>query len=152
MPDRDRPSADPGPLTPATRGFLADGLRFAAVATVDPDGAPRQTVVWYRLDSDDTIVVNSRVGRRWPANLRRDRRVAIAVVDERDAYRWVGITGLVERIVDDQVVARADIAGLARRYHADDPEKAERLIAEGFSRQQRVSFRIRPVAIHDHLD
>jgi hypothetical protein len=62
------------------------------------------------------------------------------------------MTGHVERIVDDQATAQADIAALARTYHADEPEKAERLIAGRFERQHRVSFRIRPLAIHDHLE
>ena len=52
------------------RRFLAEP-RYAAVATIDEDGAPRQAVVWFLLDGD-TIVVNSLDGRRWPTNLRRD--------------------------------------------------------------------------------
>jgi hypothetical protein len=41
---------------------------------------------------------------------------------------------------------------MARRYHADEPDEAERLIREQFERQQRISFRVTPLAIHDHLD
>ena len=41
---------------------------------------------------------------------------------------------------------------MARRYHADDPDKAERLIRDRFQRQERVSFRFRPDAVHDHLE
>ena len=61
-------------LPDTIRDFLAD-LRFATIATVDPDGSPRQAVIWYRLE-DDEIVINSAVGRRWPANLLRDPRIA----------------------------------------------------------------------------
>ena len=39
----------------------------------------------------------------------------------------------------DQSTAQADIAEMARRYHADDPDEAERLIRDRFQRQQRVS-------------
>jgi len=137
------------PLPEHVRAFLA-ATRFATIATVDPDGGPRQAVIWYRLDGD-VIVLNSKVGRRWPSNLERDARISVAVHDQADGYRWVGVTGTVT-IVEDQPTAQADIAEMARRYHADDPEKAERLVHDRFEQQLRVSFRISIDAIHDHLD
>lgn len=137
-------------LSPEMEAFLR-APHPATIATLDPDGSPRQAVAWYRFDPPDTVVVNSAVGRRWPANLQRDPRVAIAVVDAHDPYRWLGLTGRVVEIVDDQTVAQADIAELARRYMADDPDGAETLIRDRFRRQQRVSFRIRILGVHDHL-
>ncbi len=131
------------------RAFLA-ATRFATIATVDPDGSPRQAVIWYRLDGDE-LVLNSRAGRRWPSNLDRDQRISVAVSDAADGYRWIGLTGRVT-IVDDQPTAQADIAEMARRYHAADPAKAERLVRDQFERQRRVSFRIVIDAVHDHLD
>lgn len=136
-------------LSERVRTFL-DANRFATIATIDPDGSPRQAVIWYRLDGD-AIVINSKDGRRWPANLRRDQRIAVAVSDGVDGYKWVGMTGTVT-IVDDQPTAQADIAEMARRYHADEPEEAERMIREGFSTQQRVSFRIAIDAVHEHFE
>jgi PPOX class probable F420-dependent enzyme len=136
-------------LSERVRAFL-DANRFATIATTDPDGSPRQAVIWYRLDGDE-IVLNSLVGRRWPSNLVRDPRISVAVGDQADGYRWVGLTGRVT-IVDDQPTAQADIAEMARRYHADDPAKAERLIRDRFERQPRVSFRVSIDAVHDHLD
>lgn len=138
-------SALPEPI----RTFLA-ATRFATLGTTDPDGRPRQAVVWYRLDGDD-IVINSKVGRRWPSNIVRDPRVSLAVSDQADGYRWVGLAGTAT-VVEDQPTAQADIAEMARRYHADDPTKAERLISKQFERQRRVSFRISVHAVHDHLD
>ena len=136
-------------LPERARAFL-DANRFATIATVDPDGRPRQAVIWYRLDGD-AIVINSKVGRRWPSNLERDQRIAVAVSDQKDGYLWVGLTGTVT-VIDDQPTAQADIAEMARRYHADEPEKAERLIRERYSRDTRVSFRIAIDAVHIHLD
>jgi PPOX class probable F420-dependent enzyme len=136
------------PLPARVRAFLAEP-RYATIATVDPDGGPRQAVIWYLLDGD-TIVVNSLEGRRWPSNLRRDPRISIAITAS-DHEEWVGLTGEVE-IVDDQERAQADIAAMARRYHARNPAAAEELIESRFRPQQRVSFRVIPTAIHDHLD
>jgi hypothetical protein len=76
--------------------------------------------------------------------------VAIAITAA-DREEWVGLTGAVE-VIDDQERAQADIAAMARRYNAADPAAAEELIATRFRPQQRVSFRLVPARIHDHLD
>ena len=136
------------PLPARVRAFL-ETPRYAAIATTDPDGAPRQAVIWFRLDGD-TIVINSLEGRRWPSNLRRDPRISVAVTDA-TTENWVGITGTVE-VVDDQARAQADIAAMARRYHAADPAHAEELIELRFSRSSGSASGSRPIAIHDHLD
>jgi PPOX class probable F420-dependent enzyme len=146
MPDHDAEQRT-GVLPPAVRSFLRE-RHYAVLAALDEDGGPRQAVVWYRLDDDGTLLVNSREGRRWPSNLRRDARLSIAVMDEASPVRWVGATGSVEAIVDDQAVAQADIAALARRY--DPPEEADPEIRT-FRTQRRVSFRLRLREIHDSL-
>lgn len=128
------------------RAFLEAPLA-ASVATTGPDGAPHQAIAWYRLDPDDRILLNSRSPRRWPADLLRDGRVSMAVLDEHDAARWVGLSGLVETVIDDVEQARDDICDLAVRYGDTDPETFA-----AFRSQPRISFRIRIVAIHDHLD
>ena len=145
----DAPVSTPA-LPPRIRHFL-DAPRFASIATLDADGAPRQAVVWYLVDGDE-LVINSAEGRRWPANLRRDARISLTVVDQRDGYSWVGLTGTVTEVIDDQPIAQQHIARMARSYHADDPDYAERLIAARFERQHRVSFRISIGGIHDHLE
>jgi PPOX class probable F420-dependent enzyme len=139
----------PIPLSDRLRDFLS-AKHFLTIATVDADGSPRQAVIWYLVDGDD-IIVNSAVGRRWPANLLRDGRVSAAITDHADGYRWIGVTGTAEAITD-QPTAQAHIAAMARYYHDDEPDEAEALIATRFERQERISFRIRIDAAHDHLD
>ena len=134
-----------GPVQARIRTFLA-APNYATIATIDPDGGPRQAVVWFALDGD-VIVLNSRVGRRWPDNLLRDPRVSIAVIDATDGNYWVGITGTAQA-VENQATAQADIVGLARRY---GPGDIERQIRE-FEGQQRISFRVTIGSVHDHLD
>lgn len=136
-------SADPaaGASLPAhVRAFLEEP-RFAVLATINPNGSPHTALVWYLID-DDGIVINSAEGRRWPSNLRRDPRISIAVHDGHD---WVSIRGVVE-VIEDQAQSQADIAAMAYRY--DSREDAERSITNQFTRQQRVSFRLRPSAVH----
>lgn len=137
------------PLTERLRAFLAD-KHFLTIATVDPDGTPRQAVIWYAVDGDE-LIVNSAIGRRWPANLLRDGRLSAAVTDHADGYRWIGLTGTATAITD-QPTAQADIAAMARFYHDDDPAQAEALIGSRFEQQERISFRIQVDAVYDHLD
>src|SRR5690348_2518531 len=110
-------------LDPRIRDFLAEA-RFAIIATLDEDGSPRQAAVWYGLEDDDRILLNSRSGRLWCSNLERDARVSIAVIDSEDGYRWVGITGEVEEVVSDVERAREDIVALAHRYHPEGPTES----------------------------
>ena len=123
------------------RRFLAEAGRFAVVATVNPDGTPHQAVTWYLLDGD-SLVLNSKVGRRWPSNLARDGSVSVLVAD---GYRWASLRGMV-LVVSDQARAQADIAAMARRYHADDPAAAEREIRT-FETQERVTFVLRAASV-----
>ena len=133
-------------ISEAARRFLERPGLFATISTINPDGSPNQAVVWY-VFTGDAFLVNSREGRRWPSNLRRDPRASIAV---EDGYTWVGARGEAE-IIDDQEKAQAHIAALARRYRSEDPKVAEREVA-AFQEQQRVSFLIRPQALYLHLD
>jgi PPOX class probable F420-dependent enzyme len=138
------------PASPAlpdhVRAFLGE-VRYATIGTTDADGGPRQAVIWYLLDGDE-LVVNSRVGRRWPTNLLRDPRCSLAVTDAADGMRWVGLSGVVEPVTD-RATAQADIAAMARRYN-DDPDEIAGLIRR-FESMERISFRFRVGAIHDHL-
>lgn len=135
-------------LTDGARAFLANS-NFVSVATIDEDGAPRQAVTWYRLEPDDRILLNGRLPRRWCANLSRDRRVSLAVMDGSDGYRWLGLTGIVDWISEDVERARDDIVALANRYHPEGPEPS--LIA-AFRTQPRISYLVRITGVHDHLD
>ena len=135
-------------LTERIRAFL-DRPLFLSLATIDPDGAPRQAVIWYRLEDDGRILVNSRVGRRWPANLLRDGRASLAITDTADGYSWIGLTGHVDDVVDQHDAALSDIVALAWRYHPEGPDPAD---LESYEAYPRITFRIAVDAVHDHLE
>jgi PPOX class probable F420-dependent enzyme len=130
-------------LDRSARAFLARPGRYATLASVDPDGSPLQAVVWYLLEDDDTILLNSRVGRRWPSNLLRDPRVSLSVEDGDD---YVSIRGVAEHLHDGDE-AYEDIAALARRYTSGGD--LEHRLAD-FRTQQRISFRQRPRTVTLH--
>jgi len=136
----------PVSIPAALRSFL-EAPNYATLATLGPDGSPHQAVVWYRLDADDRVLLNSRVGRRWPTELLADPRCSLAVTDGVDPFRWVGVQGVVERVIDAVEPARDDIVALAERYGEADADSVA-----SFRSQARISFRLRVVGIHDHLE
>jgi len=133
-------------LSDRVREFLGQP-NYATLATVGEDGTPHQAVIWFRLEDDGRILVNSRAGRRWPRELAADGRCALAITARDDPYTWVGVQAEVETIVDDVDIARDDIVGLSHHYgeHSADGEAR-------FRSQPRISFRLRIVGTHDHLD
>jgi PPOX class probable F420-dependent enzyme len=137
---------EPCTLPDHVRRFLT-APRAAVVATVGVDGAPHQSLIWYRLEPDDRILVNSLVGRRWPADLRRTGRAALAVANTRNELSWVGLATELASIDDDPERARADIVALAYRYQG---QPTAEYLAQ-YDDQQRVTFRLRVTAFHDHL-
>jgi PPOX class probable F420-dependent enzyme len=98
-------------LSAEVRAFL-DAPRLAVLATVNPDGSPHQTVVWYELQGDG-ILLNTRRGRKKQRNLARDPRVSLCV---EDGERFITLIGRVVAMIDEQSVAREDILRLGIRY------------------------------------
>jgi PPOX class probable F420-dependent enzyme len=134
-------------LKPAHAQFLT-GRHYATIATLDPDGAPRQAVIWYALLDDGRILINSRTPRRWCTNLMHDGRVSLAITEH--PYRWLGVVGTVDEVIEDVDRARDDIVMLAHRYSDDgtvDPE-----LQATFRSQPRVTFIVRITGVHDHLE
>jgi PPOX class probable F420-dependent enzyme len=109
--------------------------RFAVLATINPDGTPQQSVIWYDLE-DDYILMNTKRGRLKDRNLVRDPRCSICVEDE---YRWVTIYGRAT-LIDDQRITQPDIRRLATRYHG--PEEAERQMQQQFSHEERITIHL----------
>lgn len=129
-------------LDSAQRAFL-DEVRFAVLATANPDGLPHQSVMWYVLDGDQ-IMMNTRRGRVKDRNLLRVNRASICV---EDGYRYLTITGAIE-LNEDQAVAQADIERLATRYHGSD--RAAEMMRDQFGSQTRVTIRMSIDTIDAH--
>jgi len=86
---------------------------FAHLATLMPDGTPQVTPVWVDLQ-DGLVVVNSAKGRQKDRNLRRDPRVALAISDPDNPYRYLQVRGRVVGI--DEQGADAHIDKMAKKY------------------------------------
>src|SRR5262249_10139101 len=87
--------------------------RMCVMATINRDGTPQLTVMWYDLSEDHQIVVLNTVrGLVKERNLRRDSRMAVCV---EDGMRYITLTGRAE-IVEDRLKQEADVKRMALRY------------------------------------
>ena len=129
-------------ISDSARAFLR-GRRFAVVATINPDGTPHHSVMWYDLHGDE-MIMNTQAHAVKVRNLRRDPRIFVCVEDE---YRYVNVVGRAE-IDDDRARTQADIATLAERY--EGPEDRELMVRNTFSKQERVTISITIERVESH--
>ena len=129
-------------ISDSARAFLR-GRRFAVVATINPDGTPHQSVMWYDVLGDE-LIINTQARAVKVKNLRRDPRIYVCVEDE---YRYVNVAGRAE-IDYDPARTQADIAALAERY--EGPDGRERMVRNTFSKQQRVTIHITVERVEPH--
>lgn len=86
---------------------------FAHLVTLMPDGSPQVTPVWVDLDGN-TVIVNTAKGRLKDRNMKRDPRVALAVSDPANPYRYVQVRGRVSDITESG--ADTHIDKMAKKY------------------------------------
>lgn len=98
-------------LTQAMREFL-DKTHFAVVATIRSDGVPHQTVMWYALQSDDTLLLNTPFDSLKHRQLRDDPRISVCI---EDGYRYVTLRGTAA-LDENPEQARQDYMRLGQRY------------------------------------
>jgi PPOX class probable F420-dependent enzyme len=111
---------------------------FANLATVMADGSPQVTPVWFDY-TDGVIRMNTAKGRVKSRTLRPGARVALAVMDPDNPYRYIQIRGRVRRAVEQG--ADGHIDSLAKKYLGKD--------AYPFRQpgEVRVMYEIEPVSV-----
>jgi PPOX class probable F420-dependent enzyme len=90
---------------------------FASLTTLMPDGSPQTTPVWVDFDGEH-VIFNSAKGRQKDRNVRRDPRVAMAIIDPENAYRYLEVRGKVVEITEDGAAAHID--KMAKKYLGAD--------------------------------
>jgi len=90
---------------------------FASLTTLMPDGSPQVTPVWCDVDGKQ-VLFNTAKGRQKDLNLRRDPRVALAIIDPDNPYRYLQLRGRVAEITEQG--ADAHIDKLAKKYMGVD--------------------------------
>ncbi|OGQ84702.1 MAG: PPOX class F420-dependent enzyme [Deltaproteobacteria bacterium RIFCSPLOWO2_12_FULL_60_19] len=108
---------------------------FAHLGTLMADGSPQVTPVW--CDYDGThIRINSAKGRVKDKNMRRNKKVALSIMDPDDPYRYLAVQGVIVEITEQG--ADAHIDSLAKKYLGKDKYPF------GQPGEVRVIYKIRP--------
>ena len=90
---------------------------FGSLATTMPDGRPQVTPVWIDYDGKH-VIFNSAKGRQKDRNVRREPRVAMAIIDPDNPYRFLEIRGRVVEITEKG--ADEHIDKMAKKYMGKD--------------------------------
>lgn len=115
-------------LSAAARdAFLQEPRVLCRVATIDPEGAPHVTPVWFVVE-DGRVFITPRRESAWLRHLRRDPRVALTIDEEASPYRKVSVRGkaVIEYEPGDDERWRDLYRRIAERYIP--PAAAERYI------------------------
>ena len=86
---------------------LLRGKNLATIATLMKDGSPQASVVWIDTDGKH-VIFNTADGRIKTNNLRRDGRVAVAVVNAENPYEQALIRGRVVEMTHEGAAAPID--------------------------------------------
>src|SRR3954469_23186497 len=97
--------------------LLTEKKAFAHLATIQPDGSPQVTPVWFDY-TDGKVRVNTAKGRVKARNMSEGTKVALSIVDPDNDYRYVQIRGIVSKETTDGAAQHID--GLAKKYLGKD--------------------------------
>lgn len=114
-----------------------DKKAFAFLATVQPDGTPQVTPVWFDV-TDGKVRINTARGRVKNRNMEQNAAVAIAIMDPANPYRYLQIRGKVSAVTEEG--ADAHIDSLAKKYMGQDKYPFRQ------PGEQRVIFEIEPTS------
>jgi len=120
---------------PASYRDLFDKQAFGNLGTLMPDGSPQVTPVWVDYDGK-YVIVNTARGRQKDKNLRRDGRIALAILDPQNPYRYLEVRGRVVEVTEKGAAEHID--KMAKKYLGKDKYP--------FSQpgEVRVMFKIEP--------
>lgn len=111
--------------------------QVATLATLDPDGRPQLTEVWFLADGDE-VRISLNTSRQKVRNLQRDPRCSVLLLDLANPYRYLELRGDAEITPDDDYVFADRLGG---KYGADLRKNDE-------PGETRVVVRIRPARVH----
>jgi PPOX class probable F420-dependent enzyme len=118
---------------------LLDKPNHAVLSTLNADGSVHSTIIWIDREGDN-IAFNSARGRVWPANLERDPRVTLTLLDESDPYTYAVLTGSAT-VVDTGEDADRHMDVLAKKYINQDVYPWRK------AGEQRIKFHLSPARI-----
>lgn len=120
-------------LTEQQLAFLNE-VRFGVLATLNEDGSPQQTVMWYLPVDGDTILMNTLKGRVKDKNLERDGRASLCI---EEGQQYVSMRGTIA--VDNDIErGHETMKEITARYVGR--EQMERDFPNSFGKQHRITL------------
>jgi PPOX class probable F420-dependent enzyme len=86
------------------------------LSTVEPNGGPQSSAVWYLLDDDGQLKMSLNDARRKVQNMLRDNKVSVIFVDPDAPHRNLELRGTADLTVDEDCSFRDKVGA---RYGAD---------------------------------
>lgn len=129
-------------MTEIPTGFLdllTEKKAFAHLATIQPDGSPQVTPVWFDY-ANGIVRINTAKGRVKARNLSEGSKVALSILDPDNSYRYIQIRGTVTKVTEQGAVAHID--SLAKKYLDKD------VYPWHSDKETRVIYEITPFATH----
>jgi PPOX class probable F420-dependent enzyme len=124
---------------PASHQDMVDRPLIAHFATVRSDGSLQSNPMWFVWDGSRVRLTHTRTRKKF-ANVSREPRVALSIVDPDNSQRYLEIRGEVESIEDDGGPGEAPFySSLQDRYGASGAPIRDA--------DDRVILTIRPTAI-----
>lgn len=111
--------------------------QVATLATLDQDGRPQLTEVWFLADGDE-MRISLNTSRQKVRNLQRDPRCSVLLLDLANPYRYLELRGDAEITPDDDYAFADRLGG---KYGAD-------LRQNDKPGETRVVVTIRPTRVH----
>ena len=118
--------------------LLTEKKPIANLATLQPDGSPQVTPVWFDY-TKGVVRVNTAKGRVKARNMKEGAPVALSIMDPDNPYRYIQVRGKVRRITENG--ANAHIDSLAKKYIGQDKYPWSR------PGETRVTYEIEPTAV-----
>jgi PPOX class probable F420-dependent enzyme len=113
--------------------FADEAKSILFLATTMPDGSPQVTPIWFNTDGE-YLLINSAKGRTKDRNMRARPKVAVAIMDPQNIYRYIQLRGEVTDIIEKD--AREHINSLSKKYTGNS-------VYDGPPEQIRVTYKIR---------
>jgi PPOX class probable F420-dependent enzyme len=97
---------------PATHAGLLSAPLTAVLTTLNADGSPQSTAVWFLVDAG-VLITSTTVTRQKYRNLRRDPRTTLVIIDPADPARTLEIRATAELRLDPDLTLEP---AFAQRY------------------------------------
>ena len=111
---------------------LIEAPNFAHIATINKNGSIQITPVWIDHEGDKYVLVNTTFGRAKTRNLEKNPEVGLSLVDQKNPYHGVSISGKVVEVTatgaDEHIDKMANKYLGKEKYPWKSPEEKRALV------------------------